>query len=124
MKVGSIYAVCSGNDLMHAKLGYTTHECPEQYCIKTYARMLPNLQIIRIEPVENGRLGETMLFELLQKYRVMKRREIFAIRDWDIINNAFDEVLGFFSKVRFANPNVPKASCQSLHDWEATHVVH
>ena len=124
MKAGSIYAVCSGNDLIHAKLGYTTHVCPEQYCMKTYGRMLPNLQIIRIEPVENGRLGETMLFELLQRFRVMKRREIFAIRDWDVINNAFDEILDFFSKVRLANPNVPTASCLSLQEMEATRVVH
>lgn len=124
MKAGSVYAVCSGNDVIHAKLGFTTHPCPEQYCINTYARMLPNLQIIRIEPVENGRLGETMLFELLQKFRVMLRREIFAIRVRSTLHHAFDEVLKFFAKVREMDPDVPKASFLSLDEYEATQVVH
>ena len=65
-----------------------------------------------------------MLFEFLQKYRVMKRREIFAIRDRSFLNHAFDEVLKFFVKVREMNPDLPKASCLSLEDYEARHIVH
>ena len=122
---GSIYAVREAGEQTCLKLGFTTSECPEQYIETCYARIMKSYEIIRISPVGDGRLGESMSFALLKDYRVHEDHEVFDIPDVSILHQAFDDVMSFFSIVKKTSPKTYReATIVSIQEVKTGQIVH
>ena len=122
---GSIYAVREAGEQTCLKLRSTTSECPEQYIESCYARIMKSYEIIRISPVGDGRLGESMSFALLKDYQVHKDRDVFDILDFSILHEAFDSVVSFFSTVKKTSPKTSReANTVSIQEVKTGQIVH
>lgn len=121
---GSIYAVREADEQTCFKLGFTTSKCPEHYIETCYARIMKSYEIIRINPVGDGRLGENMLFALLKDFRIHPDHEVFDIPDLQILHQAFEVVLSFFSTTRKISPKTSKMpTIISIEEVKAGQIV-
>lgn len=122
---GSIYAVREAGERTCLKLGFTTSNCPEHYIETCYARLMKSYEIIRISPVGDARLGESMSFALLKDHRVHKDHEVFDIPDLMVLHQAFDVVMAFFSTAQKFSPSSYKVpTIVSIEEVRGAQTVH
>lgn len=102
--------------------------CPEYYCHESYARSIPNLEIVQTLHVPHVRLAESILFSLLHRFRIDRKHEMFAIEKDDDIVNAFNGLKQTFHFMATIDPfnalSNKKAQCLDDYTGKTQRIVH
>lgn len=91
--------------LRQVKCGKTTLE-PVAYCVKTYGRHMGKMTISNLAHVSDISLAESLLFCILDEYRVNQRREVFSVPNFEVVNEAFSDLITVLSVINKKNPKV------------------
>ena len=89
---GYAYA-CSRDGERHAiKIGFTDHECPDEYLHSNYSRSLHPLEVLKVMPCGDSRLAEKTILYLLDRFRIHPRHELVNLSDVGLekLMEAFD----------------------------------
>ena len=90
---GWIYCVHdNGTQSNQVKCGKTTQD-PIKYCNKTYGRCMGETTIIALCRVFDTTFAEGLLFNLLEKYRLYRRREVFELPNLGLIHEVFQALV-------------------------------
>ena len=106
---GYIYCVYDGAvehtpGAMVVKCGRTSQD-PLAYCVQVYGRHMGKVVIALLAQVSDAPFSEALLFRILDKYRVIHRREVFVIESLQIAERAFKDLVLAFNALREHNPH-------------------
>lgn len=101
---GYIYTCRSLNNPLVFKGGFTTSECPEQYCHEEYSRTMSNLEVFQVLHVPRARLAESTLFLMLDRFRNDPVHEMFTVESTSDISYAFEGVIDIFNVMALRDP--------------------
>lgn len=91
--------------VLQVKCGKTVRE-PTGYCIRTYARHMGKLVVACLASVSDTTLAESLLFRILDTYRVNHKHEVFAVESIHIVVEAFEDLVSVLGVMGRKNPNL------------------
>lgn len=113
---GWIYCVRDkGSQSNQVKCGKTKQD-PTKYCRETYGRHMGETIVLALCRVSDITFAEGLLFDLLDKYRLYKRREVFEVPDLSLIDVAFQALVDSINTMGKVYPERFSAEiCKSIH---------